>query len=596
MTHQNLAAMFFSTCDRLTSRTGMMFKNNGEFQSLSFDQMKKPVLEYAAGFQALGLPDREAVCILAPNSYKWAFCDYAILANGGVAAGIYPTLLPESIAYIINDCQARLVVVSDKSQFAKLMEVESELARVEKYILIDPEGVDHPKAMSLDSLREMGGQRLEEDPECVMRRMANVKTEQLAILIYTSGTTGEPKGVMLTHGNLLSNIEGGIRALPVSEADTFLSFLPLSHIFERMVGHYLAMYVGCTVAYAESIERVAENMLEVRPTLLASVPRLFEKIYGKVIAGVEEGSPLKKKIFYWATGVGSEVTKYRQKNMPIPMMLGIKSSLAHKLVFSKLIERVGGRIRFFVSGGAPLPQEIGEFFTAAGLQILEGYGLSETSPVITVNRIEKFKFGTVGVPLDNVEVSIAEDGEILTRGPHVMQGYFNKPDETAEAIDKDGWFHTGDIGEFDEDGMLRITDRKKNIIVTAGGKNVAPQRVENLLVLSRYIDQALVIGDRRKFCSAVIVPNFEELAKAAAARGISDTSPASLVKNSQMLELINAEVKEANKSCASYESIKKIIVIERAFTIESGELTPSLKVKRKAVETNYDQEINALYQ
>ncbi|RMG38607.1 MAG: long-chain fatty acid--CoA ligase, partial [Methanobacteriota archaeon] len=459
----------------------------------------------------------------------------------------------------------------------------------------DPDGIPPEEIITYQQLLEKGVEFNQKNPDYVEKTIKSLSRDDLATIIYTSGTTGEPKGVMLTHGNFLSNIEGSIRALPVNNTDTFLSFLPLSHVFERMVGHFLANYVSATIAYAESIETVPQNLIEVRPTLMASVPRLFEKIYARIVESVEEGSGLKKKLFYWAIGVGREVTTYKQKRQPLPGGLKLKFGIANKLVFSKLKERVGGRIRFFVSGGAPLSKEIGEFFTAAGLLILEGYGLTETSPVISVNRLEKFKFGSVGIPLDNVEVKIAEDGEILTRGPHVMKGYYKKEAETKEAIDSDGWFHTGDIGIIDEEGFLIITDRKKNIIVTAGGKNVAPQKIENLLVTTRYIEQAMVIGDKRKFCSALIVPSFETLEKFAAEQGISFNSHKELCEHPKVKELIQQEIENVNKELASYETVKKFILLDQPFSIESGELTPSLKVKRKIVEQNYKEQIDALY-
>ncbi|MFQ5584729.1 MAG: AMP-dependent synthetase/ligase, partial [Calditrichia bacterium] len=412
----------------------------------------------------------------------------------------------------------------------------------------------------------------------------------------TPGTTGLPKGVMLTHGNFLSNIEGGLNALPVSAEDTFLSFLPLSHVFERMVGQFLAFQIGATVAYAESVDAVADNLGEVKPTLMASVPRLFEKIYAKIMDSLEEGSPIKKALFLWAIGVGKDALKYKQQNKSLPLLLGIQHSLADILVYSKLKERVGGRIRFFVSGGAPLSKDIGEFFAAAGLLIIEGYGLTETSPVITVNHLDKFKFGSVGLPLFNVEVKIAEDGEILTRGPHVMKGYYHNEEATKEAIDKEGWFHTGDIGHFDEDGMLIITDRKKNIIVTAGGKNVAPQYIENFLVSSRYVEQAVVIGDKRKFCSALLVPNMENLTKFAEANGLGDLKPSELLKHPKVQQLYEKEVKAVSGELASYETIKKFALIEEPFSIENEQLTPTLKVKRKVVEKVYKDVIDSLYE
>ncbi|HQU74628.1 MAG TPA: long-chain fatty acid--CoA ligase, partial [Calditrichia bacterium] len=583
------------TAEKYPSKTGMMYKSEGNWQERNFSDMAVEVRQLAAGLAAMGVKKGHKVVIYGENSVEWALSDYAILTCGAATAAIYATLLPEQAAYICNDSGADIALVSNKIQFDKLMSVEKDLKSVKTYILFDATGIDHPNVMTYKALRDKGSEHLKANPGLIEQQLASLTRNDLAIMIYTSGTTGEPKGVMLSHGNLLSNIEAGLRSLPVSEKDVFLSFLPLSHIFERMVGHFLANFRGATIAYAQSIEAVPANLLEIRPTLMASVPRLFEKIYAKVLAGVEEGSAVKQKIFNWAVGVGREVTTYRQNNRPLPGGLSFKYKLATKLVFSKLQERVGGNIRFFVSGGAPLAKEIGEFFTAAGLLIIEGYGLSETSPVITVNRLDKFKFGTVGIALDNVEVKIAEDGEILTRGPHVMLGYYNKPEDTKEAIDEEGWFHTGDIGIFDEDGMLKITDRKKNIIVTAGGKNVAPQKVENLLVTSKYIDQVLVIGDKRKFCSALIVPSQEAVEKFAAEHGLDQSDFAKLCREESVRKVIQHEVDEANARLASYESIKKFILVPRMFSIETGELTPSLKIKRKVVESNYSGDIEALY-
>ena len=595
MSHNSLAAMFFYTAEKYPSKTGMMYKSEGNWQERNFSDMAVEVRQLAAGLAAMGVKKGHKVVIYGENSVEWALSDYAILTCGAATAAIYATLLPEQAAYICNDSGADIALVSNKIQFDKLMSVEKDLKSVKTYILFDATGIDHPNVMTYKALRDKGSEHLKANPGLIEQQLASLTRNDLAIMIYTSGTTGEPKGVMLSHGNLLSNIEAGLRSLPVSEKDVFLSFLPLSHIFERMVGHFLANFRGATIAYAQSIEAVPANLLEIRPTLMASVPRLFEKIYAKVLAGVEEGSAVKQKIFNWAVGVGREVTTYRQNNRPLPGGLSFKYKLATKLVFSKLQERVGGNIRFFVSGGAPLAKEIGEFFTAARLLIIEGYGLSETSPVITVNRLDKFKFGTVGIALDNVEVKIAEDGEILTRGPHVMLGYYNKPEDTKEAIDEEGWFHTGDIGIFDEDGMLKITDRKKNIIVTAGGKNVAPQKVENLLVTSKYIDQVLVIGDKRKFCSALIVPSQEAVEKFAAEHGLDQSDFAKLCREESVRKVIQHEVDEANARLASYESIKKFILVPRMFSIETGELTPSLKIKRKVVESNYSGDIEALY-
>lgn len=595
MGYSNLAEMFYGTCKKFPERTGMMFKKEGVYQPVKFREMRESVVNIAAGLASLGVKKGDRIVLLAENRKEWAYFDYAIFSVGAVTIPVYATLLAGDIQYIINDSEARLVVVSNLTQFKKITDVEKDLRNVKKFILIDPEGVQHKNTVALSDLLEMGRAYLRDKPGFTEKTTGKLSRQDLATIIYTSGTTGEPKGVMLTHGNFLSNVEAALRSFPIDENDTFLSFLPLSHVFERMAGHFLANCAGSTIAYAESVEAVPQNLQEVKPTVMTSVPRLFEKIYARVVGAVEEGSPLKRKLFYWAIGVGRQVTELEQKSMEPRGVLKIKYNLANKLVFSKLKERVGGRIRFFVSGGAPLAKEIGEFFTAAGLLVLEGYGLTETSPVIAVNRLDKFKFGSVGLKLDNVEVKIAEDGEILTRGPHVMKGYYKRDDATKEVMDKDGWLYTGDIGHIDEDGMLIITDRKKNIIVTAGGKNVAPQKMENLLATSRYIEQVLVIGDKRRFCSAVIVPSFETIEKFAAEKGISYQSKKDLCNNPEVVALIKAEIDAANAQCASYETVKKFIVLEEPFSIESGELTPSLKIKRKIVEQNYHDRINALY-
>jgi long-chain acyl-CoA synthetase len=362
-----------------------------------------------------------------------------------------------------------------------------------------------------------------------------------------------------------------------------------------MAGHYISCYYGATVAYAESIDKVAENMGEVHPTMMVSVPRLYEKIYARVLEGVESGSAVKQKIFYWALKVGGEYVDKVMYHKPIPAALQMKKNIADKLVFSKLANRVGGKIRFFISGGAPLSKEIAEFFGAAGLIILEGYGLTETSPVITINLLDKFRFGTVGPIISNVEVKIAEDGEILTRGDHVMVGYYKKEEDTKEAIDKDGWFHTGDIGIIDEDGFLKITDRKKNIIVTSGGKNIAPARIENSLTNSPVIEQAMVVGDKRKFCTAVIVAFEEYLEKWAKENNISYESYEELVAKPEVRDLVQKEVDKTTKHLASYETIKKFVLARAPFTIETGELTPSLKVKRRVILEKYESEIEKMY-
>jgi len=593
MQYSSLSEMFFNVADRFSSKTAYKFKKDGAYQDITFKDVADQVNSIAGGLAELGVKTGDRVALLSENRLHWSLTDFAILSLGAVNVPIYPSLLAKHVEYLINDSESVSIIVSSEDQYKKVKEVQANCSSLNNIIVMDmAESGDY---LTFDQLMEKGKAFNDKNPDHIEKQIKNVKADDMATIIYTSGTTGEPKGAMLKHSNFISNVEGAKEAIVVDETDTFLSFLPLCHVFERMAGHYLATYSGSTIAYAESIDTVADNMGEVHPTVMTSVPRLYEKIYAKVLDGVENGSGLKRKIFYWALGVGKEYITAVMNNEPIGGGLQFKRNLAFKLVFSKLAARVGGNMRFFVSGGAPLSREIAEFFGAAGLIILEGYGLTETSPVIAVNTLEKFRFGTVGPILSNVEVKIADDGEILTKGPHVMIGYFNKEEQTKEAIDSEGWLHTGDIGIIDDDGFLKITDRKKNIIVTAGGKNIAPQAIENMLVTNKYVEQALVIGDKRKFCSAIIVPSFEVVGEWAKGQEIAFENDAELAKSDKVHELFMQQIDNLNNDLASYESLKKVTLSDHLFSIESGELTPSLKVKRKIVEENFKDQIEAMY-
>ncbi len=596
MGYQSLGQMFFDKRKSLPDKTGYMYKEDGKWKSVTFKEAVDWAEKLAAGLASLGVQKGDRVAIVSGNRIEWALMDYASMALGAMLVPVYPSLLDHQVRYIVNDCEAKVLVAEDELQVEKVNEVLNELNTVKNFFVFDPPEQLADPWKKLTALVEAGEDFLKKNPDYVTNEIKKITREDWATIIYTSGTTGEPKGAVLKHGNFLSNIEGAMSVLDIYTEDVFLSFLPLSHVFERMAGHFLSNHQGATVAYAESIDTVAENMGEIKPTVMVSVPRLYEKIYARVLENVEMGPPLKRKIFYWAIGVGREYVNYIMKKQPIPFPLKAKQKLAHKLVFSKLQERVGGRIRFFVSGGAPLSAEIAEFFTAAGLIILEGYGLTETSPVITVNLLDHFKFGTVGPPLPNVEVKIAEDGEILTRGPHVMVGYFKKEEATKEVIDEEGWLHTGDIGMIDEDGFLKITDRKKNIIVTSGGKNIAPQPIENMLVTTQYIEQAVVIGDKRKFLTAVVVPAFEAVKNWAAEQGKTINTYEEMLQLDGLKELIRKEIDLVNENLVRYETIKDFIFANEPFSIESGELTPSLKVKRKVVEQKYHDQIEKMYE
>ena len=595
MQAKTLIEMFLEVVKKHGNKTSLMKKVEGKYQGFSYNEFGERVKNFALGLAALGIKAGDRVGLMSENRPEWAISDFAILAIGATNVPIYPTITPLQIEYILKDSGAKMIIVSTPELMAKMLEIFDNLPDLQKVIYMDDIEALKDFMIRYDEIYDMGKAFAKNHPGYYEDQVKAVTPDDLCGIIYTSGTTGAPKGVMLTHSNLLSNVTAALEVVKADETDTFLSFLPLCHSFERMAGHFTAIGAGSTIAYAESVDTVAQNLGEVKPTLMASVPRLFEKIYARIIESAEAGSPLKKKIFWWAIRTGEKyvTAKFAGK---IPAFLNFKNNLAKKLVFSKLQQRVGGNLRFFVSGGAPLPKEIGEFFYKAGILILEGYGLTETSPVITVNREEKFKFGSVGPVVPGVEVKIAEDGEVLTRGPHVMKGYYKNPEATAETIDKNGWLHTGDIGIMDEEGLLYITDRKKNIIVTSGGKNVTPATIENLLATSPYIEQVMVVGDRRNYLTALIVPKFATLKKYAAEHGIVFSSIEELLKNKTIYDTMDADIQKLTASLARFEQLKKFALLPKEFTVESGELTPTLKVKRKVVSEKYAAVIEKMYQ
>ena len=586
-----LTQLFFDAI-KIGKPDAVQYKRGGKYVPISHSEIERRVTHAALGLRSLGLARGAKVGILSENRPEWLIADYAALTCGITDVPIYPTLPADQIAYILKDSGAESIFVSTAEQAAKIAEIRSQVPALQHVISFDEVG---PSAdMTLQELEQRGAASETPNSLAEWRREADaVEPDDLATLIYTSGTTGNPKGVMLTHNNIRSNIEATRVMLPFRGDDVALSFLPLSHIFERM-GDYLMFATGTSIAYAESIDTVPVNMQEVRPTIVFSVPRLYEKMYARVLQNALAGGFLKKKIFFWARAVAEQWADIKLAGGTPGGLLARKYAIAQKLVFSKLKERTGGRLRYFVSGGAPLAVEINKFFYAAGLVILEGYGLTETSPVIGVNTPEDFRIGTIGRPAGGVEVMIAPDGEILTRGPSVMKGYYNNPTATAEAIDPDGWFHTGDIGEI-RDGFIAITDRKKDIIVTAGGKNIAPQPIENLVKTNKYVSQAVMIGDKRKFPSMLIVPNFEQLEGWAKKRNIIWTDRAQLIRMPTVQAKIEKEVMSQVTSLAHYEMPKKVGLLEHDFSLDKGEVTPTQKVKRKVVDKNYKELIDSLY-
>jgi long-chain acyl-CoA synthetase len=588
---ETLAQVLLNTVKSFPKDDLMLFKKDGAYVPLSTKDFGDRVKFFSLGLRRLGLGPGDRMAILSENRPEWVMADFAALCRGALTVPIYTTLVPEQARYIIDDSDASIVVVSDEAQWRKLEAVRSGLDKVRHCITFLP--VAPAGALTMDEVCEMGRKADAADPGLFEREALRFKAEDEASLIYTSGTTGVPKGVILTHGNFVSNITAVSTVIQFSHKDTVLSFLPLSHVLERMVT-FTYMFKGCSIAYAESVETVAQNLLEVKPHIMVSVPRVFEKIYAKVMDNVLSSSGLKRKIFFWAINVGKTWGALKVSGRDIPSALRSKRNLAHKLVFAKIIAKTGGRVRFFVSGGAPLSRDIAEFFYAIGLVILEGYGLTETAPALSINTFEAIRFGSVGKPVPGVTIRIAPDGEILAKGPNIMKGYYKKEAETREVFE-DGWFKTGDIGHLDGDGFLVITDRKKDIIVTSGGKNVAPQPIENLLKTIPCVTTAVVIGDRRRFVTALVVPDFARLEEYARTAGIPFKDRAGLVRDPRIVDFVKAEVDRATPGLAPYERIKKLALLERDFEIERDEITPSLKVKRAIVEKRYKDVIDELY-
>ncbi len=567
---------------------------DGAWHDIPHAEMLTRVRRFALALRRLGVRRGDRVGILAENSPEWAITDYACLCIGATDVPMYPTLPAAQLRYILNDSGAVVVAVSNKAQLAKILEIRAELPALKHVIAFDADATG-PGVTALADHYATGkaaedageGARFQEEA-------LQVTPDDLATIIYTSGTTGDPKGVMLTHNNIYSNVATAMPGLPIGPTDSTLSFLPLSHIFERMAGHYSCFKAGATIAYAESVDLLVQNLGEVKPTIVMSVPRVYEKVYARALENAL-ASPVKKRIFFWAKSTGERWADLVLAGKTPPATLGVAYAVAKKLVFSKLAQRVGGRLKFFVSGGAPLPADIAKFFFAAGLPIYEGYGLTETSPVIAVNNPRKVRMGTVGPVIPETTVRIAEDGEILVQGPGIMKGYFNKPEATQEAIDADGWFHTGDIGVV-EDGFLKITDRKKDIIVTAGGKNIAPQPIEAMAKKNHFVLNAVMLGDRRKYPIMLIVPHMDRLVEWARRRDVTFTDPRELITKPEVRTMMELEIQRELATLAKFEVPKKVLLLEQDFSIEAGDLTPTLKVKRRVVEKRLQASIEALYE
>ena len=589
---KTLNELFNSAVDNHRESEFMRFKTGGEWRSLKFGEVARRVRELALGLHALGIRAGDRIAIWSENRPEWNLADLAALAIGAVDVPIYATQTRSQVEYILADSAARAILVS--SAFAEsALAIKSQLPDLEFVITLDKISGD---VVDVESLIDQGRSLFGEQPGLYEGLWRAANPEDLATILYTSGSTGDPKGVMLTHKNLTSNVLNSARWLGLGgRHELALTYLPFTHIFERAVWYFYA-HIGATVAYAESIETVAKNLLEVRPTAMTSVPRMFEKIYAKIIErGLSAGFP-KRQIFLWSLDVGRRWAEKKDRRESIGFLLNLQHKIADALVFKKWREAVGGNVRLFISGGAPLAPEIAYLFFAAGLPILQGYGLTETSPSVSCNTETRNRIGTVGPVIDGVSVLIAEDGEILVKGDNVMKGYYNRPADNDEAFTSDGWFRTGDIGHIDPDGFLVITDRKKDLIKTSGGKYIAPQQLESLIKSSRFVSQVVVVGNARKFASALIVPNLELLRGYAQLKGIQYKHDSDLLTNPRIVDLLKRQVEKYTVDLAKYEKVKKLALLEREFTTESGELTPTLKPRRSVIEKKYASVIDRLYE
>jgi long-chain acyl-CoA synthetase len=587
---ETLIGIFLDAVARHAKPDQFMRRGAGGWEAIPAQRALEDVEAIAAALADLGVSRGDRVALLSENRYEWPVADLAILGLGAVTVPIYPTSTAQQVRFLLENSEARVAFVSNAEQLEKLR-AAGDLASLEARVTLDPvpqaRAGEHPFDALLSRGRELRGR----DSAAFRRGAAEVRPGDLATIIYTSGTTGDPKGALLTHGNIAFDVHASLKVIDLGPHDRCLSFLPLSHIFERMAGLYAMLAAGATIAYARSIDSVAADAVEVRPTVLCGVPRFYEKVYARVMENAATLPPLRRRIFEWGLAQGRSKARAHFQRRKLDTLA---TRLADRLVGHKIRERVGGRMRFGISGGAPLPPEVMEFFFAIGIPVIEGYGLTETSPVICLNRQGREKPVSVGPPIPGVEVRIGDDGEILTRGPHVMRGYYRNEAATRAAL-RDGWFHTGDVGRLDEEGCLAITDRLKDLLVTAGGKKVAPQPIEARLKTSRWVSEAVLLGDARPYVVSLLVPNFANLEAEARAHGWRYGNSQELLARPEVRSLYQGEIDRVNADLARFEQIKTFALLDRELTQQSGDLTPTLKVKRRVVQQRYAEVIESLY-
>lgn len=595
MEYKNLVDLFFSQVEVLGDRIALKRKVADKWEPISWKEWGGSVERVASGLRALGLERGERVCILSRNRVEWVESDLGIMSAGAATVGIYASNLPSEVAYVTGHSEAPYLFVEDEEQLNKVIEVRSQLPDLRKIIVFDmPAGAEGPDIISYDELVALGDENIRDGRALAREMRENLKPSDMALIVYTSGTTGPPKGAMLSHHNLLWTAATSANQMNLTPDDESLSFLPLAHLLEHYV-FFSTIVIGGTINFAESIDKLSQNLGEVRPTILIGVPRVYEKIYSRIQTMAESKGPVQARIFRMANKAAREYAYKHSRKQRIGPGLRIRHAAADALVFRKLRGIVGGRIKFLGSGGAPLAAEIAEFFYGAGLPIIEAYGMTETTAPATMTYPGCIKPGTVGKPLPGVDVKIAEDGEILVRGPNVFMGYFKNPQATAESL-VDGWMYTGDVGKFDEDGLLVITDRKKDLIITAGGKNIAPQNIENLVKTDSLFSQVVIIGDRRPYCVALITLNEEEVKRIAEEEGLSGKPYNEMIGAPAIMKRAEAAIAGKNSHLARYEQIKKFKILDHDFSQATGELTPTLKVKRKIVNQKYKNLIDEMYE
>jgi long-chain acyl-CoA synthetase len=596
---KTLADLPFRIAERFPHRAVLRYCLGDAIREVSGSEFLEQIRNVSAGLRELGLATGERVAVIAESRPEWCVSDFAVLIAGGVTVPVYPTLTSAQIRYILNDCGATRAVVSNRELVEKIAAVRAHLPRLSAIAVMDIDGQPWPEGVvPLSDVAARGRGRFISDAAAgpvFADWSAAITRNSLATIIYTSGTTGEPKGVMLTHGNILSNVEAAVELLKVTEGDVALSFLPLSHAFERMV-LYTYLYAGASVAFAESPDTLARDLARVQPTLMTAVPRVFEKMHARIHERMAQAPALRRALFDWAVSVGLRRSASVRRGRRPGTLLAVQDRAADYLVFRRLRQATGGRLRLLVSGSAPLPRATADFFDAIGLAITEGYGLTEASPVVTVNPLDRPKFGTVGRALPGIELRIAGDGEILARGPNIMRGYYENPQATRAVLEPDGWLRTGDIGTLDNEGYLTITDRKEDLILTSIGKQVAPQPIESELRRHPLVAEAVLLGERRKFITALLVPDFPALDRRLATMGRAGGARDALVVRSDVIALFQEAVDAVNATLAPFETIKRFALIPSEFTVAGGEMTPTMKVKRRVVEDRWRTVIDQLYE